>query len=139
MPLKTHIAGGGSHLWFARRRRLKQVGNHTRKPVAEGGFQKKIIRIDSETIEDPPAYGCIANLNEILQQYDIVLASPSIETGVSLELMGHFTSVGHFPVYKLKVQLVKLRRLREPVDRHIWAASHGIGQIGNGSTSSSPC
>jgi hypothetical protein len=28
-----------------------------------------------------------------------------------------------------------LARLREPVDRHIWAASFGIGQIGNGSTS----
>ncbi|MBE9171377.1 DUF3854 domain-containing protein [Pleurocapsales cyanobacterium LEGE 06147] len=48
---------------------------------------KKILRIDSETVADPshPAMGCIAHLNEILPQYDIAIASPSIETGVSIE------------------------------------------------------
>ena len=48
---------------------------------------KKILRIDSETVADPNhlAYGCIAHLNEILPNYDIAIASPSIETGVSIE------------------------------------------------------
>ena len=49
---------------------------------------KKILRIDSETVADPnhPAYGCIAHLNEILPNYDLAIASPSIETGVSRPL-----------------------------------------------------
>ena len=55
----------------------------------------KILRIDAETVADPqhPAYGCMGNLNTILPQYDIVLASPVIETRVSIDLKGHFDSV----------------------------------------------
>ena len=48
---------------------------------------KKILRIDRESIADPehPAYACMTHLNELLPRYDIVIASPSIETGVSVE------------------------------------------------------
>ena len=47
----------------------------------------KILRIDGESVADPhhPAYGCMANLNSILLGYDIAIASPVIETGVSIE------------------------------------------------------
>ncbi len=139
--LKKHIAGGGRPFVVCSAQKAKSKwGTRTLESLLEKEFPDlKIIRIDSETIADPshPAYGCIGNLNEILQQYDIVLASPSIETGVSLDLKGHFTSV--WAIF-LGVQAESsarqaLARLREPVDRHIWAASHGIGQIGNGSTS----
>jgi hypothetical protein len=139
--LKTHIAGGGNPFVVCSAQKAKSKwGTRTLESLLQNEFpDKKIIRIDSETITDPshPAYGCIANLNEVLQQYDIVLASPSIETGVSLELMGHFSSVwGIFQGVQAESSARQaLARLREPVDRHIWAASHGIGQIGNGSTS----
>jgi hypothetical protein len=48
---------------------------------------KRILVIDSQTVADPnhPAYGCIAHLNEVLPNFDIVLSSPAIETGVSIE------------------------------------------------------
>lgn len=48
---------------------------------------KRILRIDRESIADPehPAYGCMARLNELLPNYDIVIVSPTIETGVSIE------------------------------------------------------
>ena len=51
--------------------------------------------------------------------------------------MGHFTSVWAIfqGVQSESSARQALFRLREPVDRHIWAAPHGIGQIGNGSTS----
>jgi alkylated DNA repair dioxygenase AlkB len=50
----------------------------------------RILRIDSESVSDPnhPAFGCISHLNEILTQYDLVIASPSLETGVSIDIKG---------------------------------------------------
>lgn len=110
----------------------------------EAHFQKlfpdlRILRIDSESIADPnhPAYGCIGQPNQILGQYDLVLASPSIETGVSLDIKGHFTAC--FGIFQ-GVQAVNsacqmLARLREPVARFIWAAPHGIGKISRGELS----
>ena len=46
----------------------------------------RILRIDAESVANPnhPAYGCTGNLNAILGMYDVVLASPVIETGVSI-------------------------------------------------------
>ena len=61
---------------------------------------KKILRIDSETVADPThrAYGCIAHLNEILPNYDIAIASPSIETGVSIECQRINKSASEIPL-----------------------------------------
>lgn len=100
---------------------------------------KKILRIDSQTLEnkDHPAFGCITHLNEVLRNYDVVIASPSIETGVSIDIRGHFDSVwgcfqGNLPENSVRQMLA---RVREPVERHIWLAPYGIGAIANGSIS----
>jgi hypothetical protein len=79
----------------------------------------------------------VENLNEVLINYDIVITSPSIETGVSIDIKGYFSAVfdiaqGVIPVASV---LQRMSRLREPVPRHVWAKSFGIGRIGNGSTS----
>jgi hypothetical protein len=99
----------------------------------------RILRIDSESVSDPshPAYGCIANLNQILTEYDLVIASPSLETGVSIDIQGHFQAVwGIFQgVQSANSVRQMLARLRENVDRHIWVRSRGVGTVGNGSTS----
>jgi hypothetical protein len=99
----------------------------------------RILRIDSESISDPnnAAFGCVENLNEVLINYDIVITSPSIETGVSIDIRGHFSAVfdiaqGVIPVASV---LQRMSRLREPMPRHVWAKGFGIGRIGNGSTS----
>ncbi|WP_088893155.1 plasmid replication protein, CyRepA1 family [Leptolyngbya ohadii] len=100
---------------------------------------KRILRIDSETIVDPghPAYNCTSHLNEVLPNYDLVLVSPSIETGVSIDIRGHFTSVwGCFQgVCPENSARQALARVREPVDRHIWATRYGFSKEGNGSAS----
>jgi hypothetical protein len=100
---------------------------------------QRILRIDSNSVADPthPAFGCISHLNEILTQYDLVIASPSLETGVSIDIKGHFDSVwgifqGVQPVNSVRQMLA---RLRETVDRHIWVREWGMGRVGNGSTS----
>jgi hypothetical protein len=139
--LEKHIDNGGRPLVVCSAQKTKSKwGTRTLETHLEKKYpDKRILRIDSETISDPshPAYGCIAHLDEILPQYDIVIASPSIETGVSIDIKGHFTSVwGIFQgVQSESSARQALFRLREPVDRHIWAAPHGIGKIGNGSTS----
>jgi hypothetical protein len=99
----------------------------------------RILRIDAESIANPnhPAFGCIDKLNQVLPLYDVAIASPSIETGVSIDIKGHITSVwdiaqGVVPVASI---LQRMARLREPVPRHMWAKGFGIGRIGNGSAS----
>ena len=100
---------------------------------------KKILRIDSESLADAnhPAYGCIARLEEVLWQYDVVVASPSIETGVSIDLKDHFTSVWAIAQGIQAENAVRqtLSRLRQNVPRHLWCAVYSFNKIGNGSTS----
>ena len=99
---------------------------------------KKFLRIDSETISNPehPAFGCVSKLNEILPQYDGVIASPSIETGVSIDIK-HFTGVwGVFQgVVAENSARQSLARVRDSVPRHLWVTPRSRGGIGNGATS----
>ncbi|HEY9673819.1 MAG TPA: plasmid replication protein, CyRepA1 family [Waterburya sp.] len=99
----------------------------------------KILRVDADSVSTPghPAYDCIDQLDEILKDFDACVASPTIETGVSIDLKGHFTSVWDFAqgVIPVPSVLQRMARLREPVPRHVWAKGYGLGRIGNGSTS----
>lgn len=99
---------------------------------------KKILRIDAETVADPQhrAYGCMGNLNTILPQYDIVLASPVIETGVSIDIKNHFDSVWCVAqgVQTVNAVCQALERLRDDVPRHLWSKTTGMNRVGNGST-----
>ena len=100
--------------------------------------QKNIIRIDSETIADKehPAYCCILNgLNEFLLGYDIVIVSPSIETGVSIDLRGYFTSVWIIANGVQSPNSIRqvMARVRENLPRYIWIRkSAHFSRLGNG-------
>lgn len=102
---------------------------------------KRILRIDSEAVSNPnhSAYGCITKLNQVLRQYDIVICSPSIETGVSIDIRGHFQAVFDFSQGVCPADTVRQRlaRVREPIERHIYVAKKGLNtsRIGNGSVS----
>jgi len=99
----------------------------------------KILRIDAETLTDRfnPAYKCIGNINNILTNYDLVLASPSIETGVSIDIKEHFDSVFVLANGTQSVDSVcqSLERLREDVPRYIFIKEVSCQKIGNGGTS----
>ncbi|MBW4689258.1 MAG: DUF3854 domain-containing protein [Komarekiella atlantica HA4396-MV6] len=139
--LDKAIASRGHHLLCCSAQKVKSKWG---TQALEERFRRKfphlqILRIDSESVADPshPAFGCIAHLKEILTQYDLVIASPSLETGVSIDIKGHFTAVwgifqGVQPVNSVRQMLA---RLRETVDRHIWVRKRGMGTVGNGSTS----
>jgi hypothetical protein len=101
---------------------------------------QRILRIDSESVADPnhPAYGCIEQLNAQSQNYDIIIASPTIGTGVSIDIRGYFTAV--FGIFKGAVAvndaLQALARVRdENVPWFVWTQQFGFGKIGNGSAS----
>ncbi|MEG4118468.1 DUF3854 domain-containing protein [Microcoleus sp. N9_B4] len=101
---------------------------------------QRILRIDSESVSDPnhPAYGCIDQLNTLIQNYDIIIASPTIGTGVSIDIRHHFTAV--FGIFKGAIAvndaLQALARVRdETVPWFVWTAPFGVGKIGNGSSS----
>jgi len=139
--LDKAIAKGGHHLLCCSAQKAKSKWG---TQALEQRFRHKfphlrILRIDSHSVLDPkhPAFECIAHLNEILTQYDLVIASPSLETGVSIDIKGHFDAVwgifqGVQPVDSVRQMLA---RLRETVDRHIWVSQYGMGTVGNGSTS----
>lgn len=139
--LLAHIQEGGKPMvCVSGQKRKSKWSTTTLERFLQDRFpDKRILRIDSESVSDPnhPAYCCISKLNEILAGYDIVIASPSIETGVSIDITGHFTSVwgisyGITPVTSF---LQSLSRVRADVPRHIWVARRGLGVIGNGSSS----
>ena len=99
---------------------------------------KKILRIDRKSVAQPghPAYGCIGNLNTVLANYDIVIMSPVVETGVSITCPG-FDAVYGFASGSQTVDAVgqSLERYRLPVPRHIYVIKNaGQNFIGNGST-----
>ncbi len=99
----------------------------------------KILRIDSESVAEPghKAMGCMGNLNAIVPLYDIVICSPVIETGVSIDIKGHFDSVWCIAQGIQTVDAVcqTLERLRDGVPRHLWIKKTAKGnRIGNGST-----
>jgi len=103
----------------------------------------RVLRVDSHTVADPshPAFNCVANVNGTFTQYDVVIATPTIETGVSIDLEGHFQSVWVIATGVTTADAVRqtMMRLREPVPRHLWCPTYAAaGKIGGGDGSSSP-
>ena len=123
---------------------LIQTDSKNKGKVLERSFTRqfkglRVLRIDAETVANPthPAYGCVERLNEVLKDYDIAICSPTIGTGVSIDLKGHFDAV--FGIFNGVISVAEARqaliRLREPVKRFVWAKSFGLSKIANGSVS----
>jgi hypothetical protein len=97
----------------------------------------KILRIDSETINDPDssAYKSLDKLNTLLLAYDIVIASPSLCTGVSVDIFGHFNKVIAFSMGNISPHsfLQIMWRLRDKVERHFYCPKTGNTYVGNSS------
>jgi hypothetical protein len=102
---------------------------------------KRILRIDQTTVSDPehPAFDCSESLqgdNSIAANYDIVICSPTLATGVSIDLRSHFTAV--FGIFQGACSENEVRqalaRVREPVPRWVWVRKRAVALIGNGSS-----
>ncbi len=96
-----------------------------------------VLRVDSETVGDHehPAFCCIANINAVVEKYRVVIASPTIETGISLD-GGHFNAVYAIAngVQTVDAFCQTIERERGHVPRHICISTKGMQRIGNGSS-----
>jgi hypothetical protein len=107
---------------------------------------KKILRIDADSVVDKhhEAYRITSNIKHGLSEYDLVIVTPVIETGVSIEdikdengnvITQMFDAV--FGIFQ-GVQTANsvrqfLSRYRGNAPRYIWCSSRGINNVGNGS------
>jgi hypothetical protein len=95
----------------------------------------RILEMTAETIREPdhPAAAAIED-PQLLLDFDVVIASPVLETGFSIEdHAGHFQAVlGHTSGHVMPHAFVQsLGRLRSSVPRFVWC-NHTGSRVGNG-------
>jgi len=139
--LVNHIEQGGKPFIFLSAQKLtSKWGTLTFEAYLKQRFpHHQILRIDAQSLMDQNhnAYQIMGNLNNVLNQYDIVLASPAIETGISIDLKDYFTSVWCIAqgVQSAHSVCQSLGRIRDNIDRYLWINTYGFNKVGNGSTS----
>jgi hypothetical protein len=114
----------------SQKRKGKYSGVNIERMVNKQYPHLKTLLIDSHTVQNPdhPAYRILtdANICDRLSGYDLVIATPTIETGVSIDAKGLFDAV--FGIFSGVVSADSVRqalaRYREPVERHIWANTY---------------
>lgn len=99
-------------------------------------FSKTLV-VSSLTTNTPghEAVNFITSINQKVPEYDSVFVTPSLGTGISIDVQ-HFDCVygifqGVIPDSEARQALA---RVRDDVPRVIWCAKRGIGLIGSGST-----
>jgi hypothetical protein len=95
-----------------------------------------ILRIDKNTISNPdhPAYRITKRLDQTLRYYTIVIYTPVLGTGVSIDLQGHFDAVYSLNHGSQSENSTRqfLARLREGIPRHCFFKKIGVGQLDGG-------
>jgi hypothetical protein len=133
-----HVTNGGK-IWVScdsQKAKSKHGSKNLEKYYRSRCPGKKILRIDAETVANPehPAYQCAEKITALAALYDIVICSPSLATGVSVDLRGHFTAV--FGIFQGAISDNEVRqslaRVREPVNRFVWCRQIAVSKVGNG-------
>jgi hypothetical protein len=98
----------------------------------------RVLRIDAETIVNPEheAYDATQHLNQLVTEYDVVIYTPVISTGVSINVEQHFDCVFSMNQGTQSENSTRqfLARLREGVPRHCYFKPIGVGFLGGGET-----
>ncbi len=97
----------------------------------------KTLIVSSHTTNTPghEAVDFVAAINQKITEYDAVFVTPSLGTGISIDVR-HFDRVygifqGVIPDSEARQALA---RVRDDVPRVVWCAKRGVGLIGSGST-----
>jgi hypothetical protein len=99
----------------------------------------RVLRVDQESHGDVghPAYQACSDIREAIADYDVIIASPTLATGVSIEADIRFSKVFGIASGLLSPEDVvqQLERVRYGCDRVVYAANNasGLGRVGNGS------
>ena len=135
------IAAGGKHFIACTGQKIssKWGSQILERQLKETFPDKKIIRIDRESVVEPghEAFNCIETLDKTISDYDIVIATPVIESGVSIDLYSHFAFMWIYASGVNPESSVRqfAARIRDPkVPRHIScpARACGFAFIGGG-------
>ncbi|MEM6402693.1 MAG: plasmid replication protein, CyRepA1 family, partial [Cyanobacteria bacterium P01_D01_bin.116] len=96
----------------------------------------KTLIVSSHTTNTPghEAVDFVASINQKIPEYDAVFVTPSLGTGISIDVQ-HFDRVygifqGVIPDSEARQALA---RVRDDVPRIVWCAKRGVGLIGSGS------
>jgi hypothetical protein len=90
--------------------------------VENSGLCAKVLRIDSTTADTELSQRFMVEPDAVLEEgrYDLVLVSPSAESGCSIEIPGYDKVYGAFSHLDLDVQIQMLERYRLPVPRVVY-------------------
>lgn len=101
----------------------------------------RILRYDALTVadRDHPAYQVQRNINQEIANWDVVIASPVLETGISINVE-HFDSVWAISHGGQSCDAFRqsLARVRSDIDRHWYAPDHATHGYIDASRSTSP-
>lgn len=108
----------------------KRVTKAISRLIANSCPEKRVLIINSETSGGEAEREFIQTPDAVLQrgEYDIIIASPSLATGVSIEAQGIISRVyGIFTGVSSNDADISqsLARIREPVERVVWVAKRG--------------
>ncbi|QDZ41654.1 DUF3854 domain-containing protein (plasmid) [Euhalothece natronophila Z-M001] len=98
----------------------------------------KVLRIDSETVANPEheAFGIANLINQAIKDYDVVIYTPVLGTGISIDVENHFTAVYSFNQGTQSENSTRqfLARLRDDIPRHCYFKPIGVGFMSGGET-----
>ncbi|MFB2935831.1 plasmid replication protein, CyRepA1 family [Aerosakkonemataceae cyanobacterium BLCC-F154] len=120
----VEMATGGKRLFIATDS-LKS--SHVLVNLLESGISRdRILVINSETVNLSEQREYVRQINQKLPLYDIVIATPSMSTGVSIEAEWFDAVIGIFYGVVNDADIAQsLARVRHPVPRYIWVAKCG--------------
>jgi hypothetical protein len=136
--LLAHIENGGRPyiVTGSRKKESKYSTQNLETHIKTQFPERSTLRVDSESVSDRthPAYKATDNLSATLTRFDAVIASPTLETGVSID-GNHFDSVWCFATGSQTVNGVcqSIERVRADVPRHLYAEKRHNNTIGDGS------
>ncbi|MFB2839059.1 plasmid replication protein, CyRepA1 family [Floridanema evergladense] len=120
----VEMATGGKRLFIATDS-LKS--SHVLVNLLESGISRdRILVINSETVNLNEQREYVRQINEKLPLYDIVIATPSMSTGVSIETQWFDAVIGIFYGVINDADIAQsLARVRHPIPRYIWVNKCG--------------
>ncbi|NBD15494.1 MAG: DUF3854 domain-containing protein [Cyanobacteria bacterium] len=99
----------------------------------------KVLRGDKETVANPehPAYNFTEQLDQILPHYQVLITSPIVNTGISIDMENHFDAVYSVQVGAQSENASRqaIERVRANVNRHVYFPKIGVNhQMEGGGT-----
>lgn len=108
----------------------KKVSKDLAQLIATHHPEKRVLVVNGDTSGSEAERELIQTPDAVLQrgEYDIIICSPSLSTGISIECQGIISKVyGLFTGVSLNDADISqsLARVREPVERVVWVAQRG--------------